>query len=307
MRRLEPDLFSRGTAGQPARRRPSFVALALLLVSVALLILSRADNAMLARARWQLAQLLAPVMAAAVVPLEPVRWTARQIAERRDLLEENARLRHENERLAGFELRARELERRMTALGTLARVVEESAIPFATARVIAEASGPFVRAVIVDAGREHGLKPGHPVIGAHGLIGRVIETGPQTSRILLLTDRTSRIPSLIGNRETRGIVAGDNAAELKLQFTAASGEIAVGDEVVTSGVGGLFPRGLLIGRVVADGTGFRVQPHVRLDRLDYVSALLVSLPGIDVADEARTPPMEARSRRAQARPGEENR
>lgn len=308
MRRIEQDIFSRRSPGTAQRRRPGFGALALVLLSVALLVLSRVDGSAIRHARWQMAQLLAPALAVTVAPLEPVRWAVRQLSDRRDLAEENVRLRHENQRLVGWELRARELERRIASLSTLARVVEESAIPFTTARVLSEASGPFVRSVVIDAGREHSLQTGQAVIAAEGMIGRVVETGRQAARVLLVTDRASRIPVLVGSREVRAILVGDNGAEPALQFPMPASDIAVGDEVSTSGVGGMFPRGLRIGRVVAEAGGaFRVEPHVRLDRLDYVSVLMTSLPTVDVADESRVPPVEVRSRRAQARSGEESR
>lgn len=302
MRRIDQDIFARRSTGTPLQRRPGFVALSLILVSIALLILSRVDNSTVRQARWSLVQLLSPLLSAAATPLEPVRWTIRQLTERRNLLEENARLAHENERLTGWEGRAREFERRIASLSTLARVVEESAIPFATARVIAEAGGPFVRSVIVEAGRTQGIKPNQPVIGAHGLIGRIIEAGPQAARVLLVTDRASRIPVLVGGREERAILTGDNEPEPRLVFATPGGEIGVGDEVSTSGVGGMFPRGLRIGRVVMEPNGsMRVEPHVRLDRLDYVSVLLTSVHAVDVADETSPPPAETRVRRAQAR------
>ncbi len=174
--------------------------------------------------------------------------------------------------------------------------------PFVTGRVIADSSGPFVRAAILDAGRESNMRSGNPVIAAEGLVGRVLETGKRASRVLLLTDSSSRIPVAIGERGVRAILAGDNGPSPRVLMLPADARLAAGEEVTTSGVGGIFPRGLRIGRIIADmGNGYRVEPHARLDDLDYVSVLLTEANGIDVSDETRSPPIDARSRRAQIR------
>ena len=308
MSRLRDDLFSRRPAVAPERRRASFTALALMIVSVGLLVLSRVDHSGLKSLRWQAAELFAPLLSAVIVPLEPVRWAGRQIDAQRNLTEENTRLRDQNARLSGWESRARDLEQRLAALQTLAKVVVQTQTPFVTGRVIADSSGPFVRAAIVDAGREHNLRSGNPVIGAEGLVGRILETGKRASRVLLLTDSSSRIPVAIGERGVRAILAGDNGPIPRILMLPTDARPAAGEEVVTSGIGGMFPRGLRIGRIIADtGTGHRVEPHARLDDLDYVSVLLIDATGIDVSDETRSTPIDARSRRAQIRGGEDER
>lgn len=290
------------------QRPVSFTAVALLIVSAGLLVLSRVQHSGLDRLRWHLTELISPVLSAAMVPLEPVRWASRELQTQRSLMAENVRLREENQRLRGWEWRARELEKGMAALSVVAKVVEQSRVPFITARVIADASGPFARAALIEAGKEHSLRIGNPVISAEGLTGRLVETGRRAARVLLITDANSRVPVEVGDAGARAILVGDNTPAPRLQFTAFGAEIAAGDEVATSGVGGVIPRGLRVGRVVRDANGMlRVDPHARLAELDYVSVLLTDLPVLDIASDANAPPADARTRRAQARTGPDGR
>ena len=131
------------------------------------------------------------------------------------------------------------------------------------------------------------------------MIGRVLETGAKAARVLLLTDLNSRVPILIGERGTRGVLIGDNGAKPTIAHLPEHAEIASGDEVVTSGVGGLFPRGIRIGSVVEEGGAFRVTLHARMDELDHVSVLFFESPALDLAgEEPRRPsasPAEKRS------------
>ena len=154
-----------------------------------------------------------------------------------------------------------------------------------TGRVIADAKGPFARSVLLNAGREQRLKAGYPVVSGDGLVGRILETGARASRVLLLTDLNSRIPVLIGERGMRGVLMGDNGAKPAIARLPEPAEIASGDEVVTSGVGGLFPRGLRIGSVVEENGSFRVLLHARLDELDHVSVLFFESAALELAGE----------------------
>jgi rod shape-determining protein MreC len=119
------------------------------------------------------------------------------------------------------------------------------------------------------------------------------------SRILLLTDINSRIPVFVGRKGVRALMVGDNGASPKLTYAATSGGgtgsgFEVGDEVSTSGVGGLFPRGLRIGTVADQGGKLVVVPHARLDELNYVSVLLFENPTLELADNERQPGREPR-------------
>jgi rod shape-determining protein MreC len=271
---------------------------ALVFVSIALMVLSRFQHPFIKDVRAHVENFMAPALNVALVPLTPVRRLVSRVTAYTGLYAELDRLKEENQRMKGWEWKARELERKYSQLGKLAHVVDEPGLEHVGARIVADSRGPFARSVMVNLGRDQALKPGFPVISADGLIGRVNETGRGASRILLLTDINSRIPVFIGRNSVRALMVGDNAASPKLTYAAnnggTGGGIEVGDEVSTSGVGGLFPRGLRIGTVADHGGKLVVIPHARLDELDFVSVLLFESPTQELADSERAPGREPR-------------
>jgi len=281
---------SRGPFTRP-RRGMGIGVIALVFVSLALLLLSRLDHPYVRQLRWHIMELVTPVLNAAMVPLEPIRWAGGHVTRHFDLVKEVEALRDENQRLRSWEWRALELERMLADLSALSRVVRDPEVAFVTSRVIANSSGPFVRTAMIGAGREQNLRAGHPVINADGLVGRVVETGRSGAQVLLLTDLNSRIPVVIGAKGARALLIGNNGSMPGLGYVPAGSDIRVGDEVSTSGIGGLFPRGLRIGTVVDEGGVLKVRPYARLDDLEYVSVLLFETPALDLASEGVQNPM----------------
>ena len=302
MRILKDDVFSRRPLRQALVSRRGVSLFILIFVSLGLLALSRIGHPAVQNTRQALAEFVSPGLQAIGLPLAPIRQLASKIASYTTAAEEINTLRDEVQKLKGWEARAHELERRLADLGALARVVDEPGIDFITGRVIADAKGPFARSVLLNAGRELGLKGGYPVVSGDGLIGRVIETGARSARVLLLTDLNSRIPVLIGSGGTRGVLIGDNGARPRLAHLPEHAQTSKGDEVVTSGVGGLFPRGLRIGEVVEEAGVLRVAPHARLDDLDHVSVLFYQSPALELAsEEPRKPAISPADKRGNAR------
>ena len=302
MKMLRDDVFARRRLQPGAARRRGVGLFVLGFVSLGLLAMSRIEHPAVQNVRRTLAEFASPGLQAIAVPLAPLRRLGRQLATYATAVEDIDRLRDEVQKLKGWEARARELERRLADLALLARVVDEPGIEFITGRVIADANGPFARSVLLNAGRELGLKGGYPVVSADGLIGRVLETGARSARVLLLSDLNSRVPVLIGNSGTRGVLIGDNSDRPKLLHLPDNALAVIGDEVVTSGVGGLFPRGLRIGAVVVDAGILRVQLHARLNELDHVSVMFFETPALELAaEEPRKSPASAADRRGAAR------
>jgi rod shape-determining protein MreC len=285
---LPVDSFSRTPAGAPRRRLTGVSTFVLLLVSLALLVLSRIEHPLVHAIRRHVAEAATPVIAPLADSLGPVHEIGRRLSHVMSQSDEIERLRMENQALRGWETRARELERRHADLATLSRLVAENAAPLVSARVVADANGPFARSVIINAGRNSGLRDGYPAMSADGLVGRVLEAGSKVSRLLLLTDVNSRIPVLIGESSVRAILAGDNTSRPRITLMPADTKVAPGDLVVTSGLAGQFPRGLRIGVVVRDEMGLRVDMDARLDALEHVSILLHDVPTVRPGVEERS-------------------
>ncbi len=250
----------------------------LVVVSAGLMALDRLNHPVVRDIRWRVSDWLTPVLAAAVEPLQPVRWALRKFADLSAMRAELDRLRADSRKLAAAEAQAADLERRLAELSALARVVPDHALPFVSARVVATSSGVFVRSLSIDAGRDHAVRSGYPVVSGSGLVGRIVDAAPASARVLLLTDLTSRVPVIVGKAAVRAIMSGDNSRQPRLEFVASDARIADGDEIVTSGVGGVYPRGLHVGRLVLGARVPRVTLHAALDDLDFVSVLMHATP-----------------------------
>lgn len=151
----------------------------------------------------------------------------------------------------------------------------EPAIRMTTARAVSESRGPFSNARLIDAGTRKGIRVGNPVVNEHGLVGRVVGVTTGVSRVLLLTDVASRTPVLIDRSDARAILVGDGGSNPRLEFIRGQGSIKKGDRVLTSGDGGVFPRGLPVGVAVrsVDGT-WRVKLFSDAGAIDFVRILL---------------------------------
>ena len=266
-----------------------FAFVLLLLLAVSLLVIGRADPVLTERVRTALGDVAAPVLDFLTQPVVVARRVGEGVQNWLFLHEENARLREENERLLHWQEIARRFEQDNNNLRRLLKTGFDPPFVFITARVVADSGGPFVRTVLMYAGERDGVAKGQAVVADVGLIGRVAEVGQRASRILLFTDLNSRIPVVAGRFDFRAVLAGDNSDRPRLDYLPIGAELEVGDRVVTSGDGGVFPPGLPVGTVASIKDGMvRVQPFVDLGRVEFVRVLRyegVTLP----RGEARRP------------------
>jgi rod shape-determining protein MreC len=176
---------------------------------------------------------------------------------------------------------ARELDAENRELRALLSSVAEPRSAFITARIIGMAGGAFVNTALVNAGRLDGVEAGQAVVTTQGMVGRIVEVGSRSARILLVTDLNSRIPVFVESTRAPAVVAGDNSDSLSLAFIADGASVSAGDRLVTSGEGGLLPPGLPVGIVTGRKGGvWRVQPFVDAARVEYVRVLDYALPGL---------------------------
>lgn len=272
------------------RHRPSWrapvelLSFGLYFLCAVLLVLSRIGHGAIMDARDGLVDLSAPLLELASLPA----IEARRISERVQLymtaFDEVDRLKKENEELRQWKWRTQLLERKVVHLRSLLNAAEEPALVYASGRVIADARGPFVRSALINLGRRDGLRIGYAVINGDGLVGRTVDAGDAVARILLLNDLNSRIPVLVGPAGVRGMALGDNSVELQLDFLAEGATFYPGDEVYTSGSGGLLPRGLRVGVVTGSPGAYRVRPYAELNSLDAVSVLFFDAPALTRTD-----------------------
>lgn len=257
--------------------------------SITLLVLARAGYPPLERVRTAVLDVAAPVLEVAAHPVAAFTDTVGELAALSNVYSENLRLREEVERLRNWQAQARLLAQENAAFRGLLRAQPEPGMTYVTGRVIGDSGGPFVRAVLLNAGSADGIHAGVAAVTGEGLVGRVVDAGRRSSRVLLLTDLNSRVPVVVESSRYRAILAGDNTDTPKLGFLPELDAVAVGDRIVTSGHGGLFPAGLPVGvvtEVTADAAV--VTPYVAFRKLEYVRILLFDFPRLD-ADEADSP------------------
>jgi rod shape-determining protein MreC len=249
-----------------------------------LLVLSRIGHGAISDARDGVVDLTEPLLELASLPAIEARRAMDRVELYMAAFDEVDRLKKENEELKQWEWRTKILERKVAQLRSLLNAVEEPALVFATGRVIADARGPFVRSALINLGRKDGLRIGYAVINGDGLVGRTVDAGHSVARVLLLNDLNSRIPVLVGPAGVRGLAAGDNSAELQLDFLPDGAALYPGDEVYTSGSDGVLPRGLRVGVVQGTPGAYKVRPYAELNSLDAVSVLFFDAPALTRAD-----------------------
>lgn len=268
------------------RHRPSWrapvelLSFGLYFLCAVLLVLSRIGHGFIGDARDGLVDLTAPLLEAASLPAIEARRAMERVRSYTAAFDEIDRLKEENDELKQWEWRTKFLERKVAHLRALLNAVEEPGLAFATGRVIADARGPFVRSALINLGRQDGLRIGYAVINGDGLVGRTVDAGGSVARVLLLNDLNSRIPVLVGPASVRGLAAGDNSAELQLDFLPDGAAVYAGDEVYTSGSDGTLPRGLRVGVVAGKPGAFTVRPYAELNALAAVSVLFFDMPAL---------------------------
>ncbi|HKY18205.1 MAG TPA: rod shape-determining protein MreC [Rhizomicrobium sp.] len=241
--------------------RKSNVQLPLVIVialAVVLVLLGRAQGTLFDTARTHVTDLMAPVLETVRAPVAGFdRWIG-SIGEIFSVYQQNLKLKEENARLKQWRNVAIVLQGRVSRYQALLHAVPDPKMNRVLSRVIGRANRPFLQTMVLDAGRDNRVSPGQAVMDARGMIGRVYLTGRRTSWVILLTDLNSRIPVTITassgkTGHVQAIMTGDNTAMPALAMVSRTVTLQAGDQVTSSGDGGLLPAGLPIGTVMADG------------------------------------------------------
>ena len=154
------------------------------------------------------------------------------------------------------------------------------------ARVVGWDIAPWRKTILIDKGTHHGIKNRMAVVNAEGLVGRVIETSPWTSRVVLLLDTESRVSVLFQESRDLAIVEGDGSSLLRVTHIDRQSTVKVGDRLISSGFGGVYPKGLSVGVVEMVGTekdGLELfaiaKPDVNFSKLEEILCVTSSPQG----------------------------
>ena len=238
------------------------------------MILHRADALPVERLRTAVMDATAPLMAAVSAPVAAFVDNVDGVVALRDLKAENIRLQGENAKLQQWYESALRLQAENQSFRELLNVKTDPMMAFVTARVVSDAGGAFVKSVLLPVGEADKVQKGNAVMSGHGLVGRVIEAGDSSSRVLLITDLNSHIPVIIQNTRTRAILAGKNQDLMKLEHLPTDSGLVVGARIVTSGDGGQLPSDLPIGTIISTGAdGTWVKPLSDISKLTHVQVV----------------------------------
>jgi len=163
------------------------------------------------------------------------------------------------------------------------------------ARVIGDSASPFTHPIQIDLGEQHGIEEGMPVVTDRGLVGRIFNVYPRTSDIMLITDPRSSVNVMTQASRAPGILRGRVGQLPIMELIPPEIEISVGEIIITSGLGGHFPKGLVVGQIVEvqknDDLMFQsaiIQPTVDFDRMELV-LVITNFPAEAPETEAPTP------------------
>ncbi len=219
-------------------------------------------------------------------PLQWVRHVWDSYVNLRNVKQQNNAYREEIARLRQEVIRYREALIENEQLRGLLGIREEVSGRTMVATIVGMDIDSWVSSVTVDKGRMNGVRRDMVVLAPEGVAGRVIKAGLHFSRVMLISDYNSAVGAMIQSSRIRGIVKGNGRGGCTLEYVEKGQDVETGDNVITSGTDGIFPRGLLLGRVssvknLGESTLFQtieVEPAVDLKGLEKVLILLTERP-----------------------------
>ncbi len=202
--------------------------------------------------------------------------------------EENVRLRAELAKVKGDRARLAELEIENRHLSELLELKDALGVDAVAANVIGSDANGLARTLVLGEGASEGLRPGMAVLSIQGVVGKIIATSEHASRVLLIDDHNSALDAFDQRSRARGIIAGMVDDGITMKYVDRSQDIRNGDVIVTSGLDGIFPRGLLVGTVegVSRGgpgmfLGVTVAPAVDFRSLEQVMVVRQMPPQVE--------------------------
>jgi rod shape-determining protein MreC len=238
-----PPLFKQG---------PSALARLIFFVALALgLLISDARYRTLEAIREVIGTGLYPLQRAALVPRDIGLAVGDFFVTGTALHRQNTDLKARNLQLALQATQSQQLEAENAHLRALLELTRRSSIQSVPAEIAYDTRDPFTQKVIIDHGSASGIQPGAPVVNEYGVIGQVTRVYPLQAEVTLLTDKDQALPVQLIRTGIRSVIYGTPSGDgLDLRFVPVSADVKVGDQLVTSGLDGVFPAGLPVARVV---------------------------------------------------------
>jgi len=277
-----------------ARFRRAVILTTALVVSFLLMTLQvRHETGAVNFTRQALLFVVSPFIRVTAATIQGITGTWQDYVDLRGVREENKRLQLETTMLKRRLDQLQDQALETQCLERLLAMRQVSKAEFLTARVVGKDATNWFKTILLDRGSLEGIRRNQPALAPDGLVGRVVEVAPTSARVQLLTDPLSAVGGMIQRTRVTGIVSGNLGAGARVRYLPLMADVVVGDEVVTSGMGGVFPKGILIGRISSverkSGALFQeatLQSAVDLSRLEEV--LILTNPDSRGGFESRT-------------------
>ena len=244
---------------------------ALVVMLLGLFLLWRIDSPRVERLRMEITDRVISNFATITAPVTSAVNILRSARGYTRIYQQNQELRRELQQMKAWKEAALQREQENARLLDLNNVRLDPKFTKITGVVLADSGSPFRQTVLLNVGRRDGIVDGWAAIDGIGLVGRIAGVGERTSRVILLTDTSSRIAVSIESNGQRAMIIGDNTSRPPLEFLEDPETVRPGDRVVTSGDAGVFPSGLLVGQVTQTQSGrLRVRLAADMQRLEFL-------------------------------------
>lgn len=270
---------------------------ALIVLLLGLFLLWRIDSPRVERVRIELIDRVIPNFSWATSPLTGTINILRSARSYTRIYQQNKDLRRELQQMKAWKEAALQREQENARLLDLNNVRLDPKFTKITGVVLADSGSPFRQTVLLNIGKRDGIVDGWAAIDGIGLVGRIAGVGERTSRVILLGDTSSRVAVTIDSNGQTGLVVGDNTSQPPIEFLENPETVRPGDRVITSGDGGVFPSGILVGQVTQTQSGrLRVRLAADMQRLEFLRVIrhipreTISTPGGLVGVQNTTEP-----------------
>lgn len=270
---------------------------ALVVLLLGLFLLWRIDSPRVERVRIELIDWVVPNFSWATSPLTSTINILRSARSYTRIYQQNKDLRRELQQMKAWKEAALQREQENARLLDLNNVRLDPKFTKITGVVLADSGSPFRQTVLLNIGKRDGIVDGWAAIDGIGLVGRIAGVGERTSRVILLGDTSSRVAVTVESNGQTGLVVGDNTSQPPIEFLESPETVRPGDRVMTSGDGGVFPSGILVGQVTQTQSGrLRVRLAADMQRLEFLRVIrhipreTISTPGGLVGVQNTTEP-----------------
>ena len=238
------------------RNRPLVITIIVVIILVVLLIITAGDNNM-SGTESVVGSIMAPVQSALYSGADAIADFFSRMFSGADIRAENADLSARVEELEGQLMEYNDMKRENERLKELLNYAEQTQeLEFVTAKVIGSSFGHWLNTIIINVGIKDGITADMPIVNNDGLIGRVIATGYNWSRVMAIVNADSNVSAIVERTRDMGILSGtvstglEEEALLTMSFLPFDADLVPGDTTITSSHAGVFPKGIAIGEVI---------------------------------------------------------